>query len=561
MKPNYWLYAGASALVMALASCGGGGGCAGTSFASNAGCNASTAADLSVVSSANQLGNTASSKVTLTVTALDSGKRALAEVDVRVAVDSGSDAVVTQTSTKTDAQGKVTADVTVGANRANRLVNIVVSSGNVTKTTSLQVVGATITATVSPPVLNPGAAGSVRYRVVDQTSNAMSGQVVQISAVGLNPPTVNAVTDNNGEYVYRYTAPTTTGAYTIAATIAGSTNEQIVNVQPAISVPVPSIAITSASVTADPSVVSTNASGTQNRAEIRASFSGANNAPVSNVRARFDLNGDPNSIGGSLLSGNTILYSDANGNATTAYVPASRSSPTNGVTVRVCYAPTDAELANGACPNFALTTLTVTNDALGVTIGTDNKIIVDASKLIYIRRYVVQVADSAGIAKADVNISASVDLPWYYKGRYAIVTSTGGASGAGTGSTSGWQQQVTAVCPAEDLNRNGRREAGEDVDADGRLDPLGTDVVVKLIDTKTGADGKALLQIEYPQNYGSWVPARITVSASGVLGTEGRASFLENPVGVPADAVQDTQVSPPFVVSPYGTNASCTNPN
>jgi hypothetical protein len=561
MKPNYWLYAGASALVMALASCGGGGGCAGTSFASNAGCNASTAADLSVVSSANQLGNTASSKVTLTVTALDSGKRALAEVDVRVAVDSGSDAVVTQTSTKTDAQGKVTADVTVGANRANRLVNIVVTSGSISKTTSLQVVGATITSTVTPPVLDPGAAGTVRYRVVDQTSNAMPGQVVQITAVGLNPPTANAVTDNNGEYVYRYTAPTATGTYTIAATIAGSTSEQIVSVQPASTVPLPTIAITSASVTANPSVVPVNSSGTQNRAEIRALFLGAGNAPVRNVRARFDLNGDANSIGGSLVSGNSILYSDSNGNVTTAYVPAGRTSPTDGLTVRVCYAANDTDLLNGACPNFALVTLTVTNDALGVTIGTDRKIVLNSARLTYIVRYVVQVVDSAGVAKPDVNIAASVDLPWYLKGRYARVTTTAPASGGGSVTTGSWDWQVTAVCPNEDLNRNGVLEAGEDLDGDVRLEPGKSDVAVQLIDTKTGADGKAVLQIEYPQNFGSWVTARITVSASGVLGTEGRASFLQDPVLVPAEAVKDGEVSPPFVVSPYGTNASCTNPN
>lgn len=560
MKSNYWLYAGTAALITVFTACGGGGGSKGDSpFNSNN--SGPAAADLSVVLSANQLGNTASSKVTLTVTALDSGKRALAEVDVRVAVDQGSDAVVTQTSTKTDSQGKVTADVTVGANRANRLVSIVVSSGSIKKATSLQVVGATITSTVTPPVLDPGAAGSVRYRVVDQTSNAMSGQVVQITAVGLSPPTANAVTDSNGEYVYRYTAPTATGAYTIAATISGSTNEQIVNVQPASTVPPPTAAITSASVTANPSVVAVNTSGTQNRAEIRALFLGAGNAPIRNVRARFDLNGDANSIGGTIVSGGSILYSDANGNATTAYVPAGRTSPTDGLTVRVCYATNDAALANGACPNFALVTLTVTNDALGVTIGTDNKIVIDAAKLVYIRKYVVQVVDSAGVAKADVNIAASVDLPWYYKGRYGAVTSTvPAASGGGTTTTTTYGQQVTAVCPNEDLNRNGVLEQGEDVDGDVRLEPGKSDVAVKLLDTKTGPDGKAVIQIEYPQNFGSWVPARITVSASGVLGTEGRASFLEDPVGVPADALKDPTVAPPFVISPYGITDSCTNP-
>jgi hypothetical protein len=552
MTSSNWIVTALLGSVLTLTACGGGGGCAGSSsFNANSGCNATTANDLSITSSANQLGNTASSKVTLTVTALDSGKRAVPEIPVTVSVDKGSDAVVTQVNTKTDTQGKLTADVTVGANRANRLVTLVVTSGSITRTTSIQVVGASITATVTPPVLDPGAAGTVRYRVVDQTSNAMSGQPVQITAVGLTPPTISAVTDSNGEYVFRYIASTATGAYTIAATISGATNEQIVNVQPASTVPPASGVITSASVSANPSVVPVNASGTQNRSEIRALFVGAGNAPIRNVRARFDLNGDGNSIGGTIVSGSTVLYSDSNGVATTAYIPGSRTSPTNGVSVRVCYGNTDAELANGNCPNAAFVTLTVINDALGVTIGTDNKIIIDTARLIYIRKYVVQVVDSAGLAKADVNISASVDLPWFYKGRYALVS-----TGSGSTAVSGWQQQVNIACFNEDLNRNGVLEAGEDLDRDGRLEPGKSDVAVKILEAKTGADGKALIQIEYPQNFGSWVSARITVAASGVLGTEGRASFLEDPVGVPADAVKDAEVAPPFVISPYGISGA-----
>jgi hypothetical protein len=561
MKSINWLVANASACAILLTACGGGGGSAGNSpFNPNAG--TATAADLSVSPSATQLGNTPSSKVTLTVTALDSGKRAVPEIPVTVSVDNGSDAVVTQVNTKTDTQGKVTADVSVGANRANRLVNLVVTSGSITKTTSIQVVGASITATVTPPVLDPGAAGTVRYRVVDQTSNAMSGQAVQVTAVGLTPPTINAVTDSNGEYVFRYTAPAAIGAYTIAATISGATNEQIVNVQPASTVPSASGAIVSASVSANPSVVPVNTSGTQNRAEIRALFLGSGNTPIRNVRARFDLNGDANSIGGSIVSGSTILYSDTNGVATTAYVPAARTSPTDGLTVRVCYGTTDAALANGACPNAAFVTLTVINDALGVTIGTDNRIEVNTARLTYIRKYVVQVVDSAGLAKADVNITASVDLPRYLKGSYTPPpVAPPAASGAAPAPAIPWSWTVTAVCVNEDTNRNGVLEAGEDIDGDIRLEPGKSDVAVQLLDTKTGPDGKALIQIEYPQNFATWVSARVTVSASGVLGTEGRASFLEDPVGAPADAVKDAAVAPPFVISPYGITNSCTNPN
>ena len=49
---------------------------------------------------------------------------------------------------------------------------------------------------------------------------------------------------------------------------------------------------------------------TSNRSELRALFVGAGNAPVQNVRVRFDLAGDANNIGGSLTSGTNVVYSD-----------------------------------------------------------------------------------------------------------------------------------------------------------------------------------------------------------------------------------------------------------
>ena len=84
-----------------------------------------------------------------------------------------------------------------------------------------------------------------------------------------------------------------------------------------------------------------------------------------------------------------------------------------------------------------------------------------------------------------------------------------------------------------------------------------------------------MLRIEYPQNIGSWVQFNILVSASGISATEGRANF-QGVLPVPASALNDPLVPPPFVVSPYGVAASpvvpyttpdgtthlvCTNPN
>ncbi|MFM8898807.1 MAG: hypothetical protein ACKOF9_02515 [Burkholderiales bacterium] len=545
MKTKSLFLLGIASVSIVLSACGGGGGSAGTSpFDPNAG-NA-PAADLDLSPDKVQLVNTPNSKVTLTVTAIDGQKRALKDVDVVVSVASGSDAVVTQTSTKTNDQGRVTADITVGANRANRSVTIEARSGAIKKSTTLQVTGAVITSTLSAPVISPGASGTIRYRVVDQATNPMFGQVAQVTGPGFSPSTATGSTDVNGEYTYSFQAPSATGQYTVSTLIAGVRSDVIVSVQPASTVPeVPAeLNISSASVSANPSVIPVNSTGAQNRTEIRALFLGPNNAPIRNVRVRFDLDGDFNSVGGSFTNQASIVYSDANGIATTAYVPGPRPSPTNGVTIRACYGKTDADLVNGECLRSARTTLTIVNDPLGVTIGTDLLIVVNSANLTFERNFVIQVVDSAGNAKRDVNVSASIDLPWYYKGIW-------------TPGTDGWIKSTTAVCLNEDANRNGVLEGfTEDLDRDNRLEPGKSDVSVLLIDTKTDASGLAKLKLTYPQNYGSWVTTRITVAASGVLGTEGRASYLEDPMRVPVDMVKNKDVEPPFRVSPYGINGS-----
>jgi hypothetical protein len=70
-----------------------------------------------------------------------------------------------------------------------------------------------------------------------------------------------------------------------------------------------------------------------------------------------------------------------------------------------------------------------------------------------------------------------------------------------------------------------------------------------------------VLEVTYDQDHASWVDALITVSASGIAGTEGRAVFSLAPVPVDAAQIRNTSAEPAFVVSPYGVQPSCTNAN
>lgn len=544
----------ASCAAAFLASCGGGTNAGTSVFDQNGGTTTAQAADLLVVADSAQLSDTPSASANVTVTAVDASRNTVAGVPVTVAVDSGG--VVTVSDTKTDSTGKITAVVTSGTDRSNRLITITANSGTISKSTQVQVTGAKVTGTMVPAVLNPGDSGEVRFRVVDQAGNAMTGLSVSISAPGIQSDTATGTTDANGEYVYSYTAPSASGNYQVSATVAGVSDIETVQVQAVSSIPNVTTTITSASVSASPSVVGVNPAGsTSNRSEIRALFLGANNTPISNVRVKFDLNGDPNSIGGSFTTGSSILYSDANGVVTTAYVPADRDSPTNGVTVRACYGTSDTDPNLTSCNTFATVTLTVTNSPLSVSIGTNNQISDTDSGLSYVKQYIVSVVDAAGNAKSDVNLSVSVDLPQYRKGAYGwngtAWVKAGGSESDGS----------TKYCPNEDTNRNGVLESGEDTNGNGRLDPGKSDVSVSLLSTKTGSDGTAILQLQYAKSFGSWVDAWITVTASGVSGTEGRATYVVAPVPVAASELKSQDTAPSFQISPYGVQPSCSNPN
>lgn len=376
----------------------------------------------------------------------------------------------------------------------------------------------------------------------------MANESISVVATGFTPADAAGTTGVNGDFEFSYTAPAAAGSYEVTASAGGNSDSQTVSVQAASSVGPPSGAITSASVSANPSVVGTNLVGsTSNRSEIRALFLASGNQPVQRVRVRFDLAGDANAIGGAFTTGSEILYSDVNGVVTSAYVPATRSSPTDGVTIRACYAASDAALGTPVaplCPAFVTTTLTVTSEPLGVSIGTNELIIVN--ELTYAKKYIVSVVDSAGRAKADVDLVVSLDLTNYRKGFYTLVgdawTKVGGDA---------------AVCANEDTNRNGVLEVGEDLDNDARLDPGKSDVSVSLLHAKTRADGTAELQILYAKSFGSWVDAKITVAASGVAGTEGRAIAVVAPVPVDTASIKNKDVAPAYQVSPYGVVGDC----
>lgn len=532
--------------VAALAACSGGGGSPGNppfdppTLPPGA---TATASDISLTLSKTALSNSGADTVTVTVTAVDSNRNTVPGIPVTLSVDN--DATMAVSGPVTNATGVVTGTVSIGSSRANRSILVTAVSGTLSRQMTLQVTGTKITSTALPAVLAPSAAGIVQYRVVDASGNPLTD--VGITVTGPGGAQSNSRTGNNGDFEFKFTAPAAAGNLDIRASSGGVENVTTIAVLsgPGAIPPVPAGSVGSASVSANPSVVPVNSTPeSTNRAEVRALFVGASNTPIPNVRVRFDLDGDRNSIGGTFTTTNTLVYSNASGIASTAYIPGALGSPTNGVTVRACWDYND--FAVGACPNQAKATLTVRADALSVSIGTDELIL--TPDLVYTKRFVVQVNDSSGLAKPDVLVSPLLDLPAYMKGFYVWNGTL-------------WVQVVNASrCENEDVNRNGVLEvystgAVEDANGNAQLDPRKADVVVSIEGSnRTNVNGQVVLRMTYPRNVGSWLLFSLNVAASGVSGTEGRSTY-SGILPVPADVLK-LEAAPAFVTSPYGVESS-----
>jgi hypothetical protein len=536
-----------------LASCGGGGSSAGTSpFTGDPNSLDPTAARLTLLLNTTTINNSGAATVTATATAATSSGQALSGIPITFSVDNG--ATFTQSAASTGANGQAVAVVSIGADPSNRVITVRASSGSLSATAPFAVTGAALSGTAVPAIVAPGSTGNkIDFRLVNANGAAMIGQAITVSAGSLGSTT--GTTGVNGEFTYTYTAPSTSGPLDITASAGGVSNTQTIDVQASGNSPPGAIgAIQSASVSANPSVVSTNTATTNNRTEVRALFVGLNNLPVKNVRVRFraeDLAGNLLPDGRFSTDGN-VVYSDANGIATTAYIPGARSSPTNGVTLRACYSNVDFAACTPAFPTSTGTTITVAAEPLSVSIGSNNVIVSGPNNLTYKREFVVLVVDASGRAKGNVDIIPSIDLERYYKGQYVRGASwfQGYIVNANTNPI-----QIAAApafeCFNEDINRNAINETGDDVNRNGSLEPRKSDVAISIVGSgKTDENGSAKVVVEYPQNVGSWLRVKILVAATGVSGTEGRATWTEV-LPVPIDAIT-AAAAPAFRESPYG---------
>lgn len=517
------------------------------------------ASDINLVLSKNSVGNSGSESVAVTVTAVDANRNAIPGIEVVFAVDSN--AILTTGNKITDAAGKATATVDIGADRSNRLVTVVAKSKTITRSAAFNVVGAKLQASLAPATLNAGATGKVEYTLTDVNSNAMPGVTVDISGPGV--ATGKGATDAAGKFTYSYVAAGN-GPTAINAQAGGATVLSTVQINANVPVVPAATNILSATFTASPNVVKVNQPGkSDNRSELRLLFLGDKNQPIPNVRARIGFGANASSTDGDISSGkDQVVYSDVNGAAVASFIAGQRASSTEQIKVYACFAKDDTVEQISLCPANRLreVSITVVEPPVSISIGTNNLIGEGTTKLTYTQDYTVLVVDSAGNPKSDVQVNPLIDLLQYRKGFWTwdAVAKT-------------WvQTQNTPECANEDSDANGYRngtiEVGEDLNGNGQLDPRKSDVSVYMVgSTKTDTNGLATLRIEYPQNVGSWVEFTIRVAASGVVSPPawfGRSGGIGTKrwLGVPITVVK-AEGEPPFALSPYGKANVCSDPN
>ncbi|MFC5500430.1 hypothetical protein ACFPOE_23005 [Caenimonas terrae] len=525
-------------------------------------------ADMVLFLDKSTINNSGSDKAQLTVIALDVNRNVVSGAAVAVTTDQNSVFIPTGGNT-TNAQGTYTGNVSIGADKSNRVITLSVTINGIVRRTSVQVIGSKLTVQAQPSTLAPGQAGTISTVLQDSSLNPVAGTTITLSGSLPGVSGLTAVTDFSGQAKFSFTAPGTTGTFTIGAAGSGVTAASV-QVQVVTAGVIPDAVIPAGvvpSLSASPNVLQVNAVGsTANRSTLRFLFVDGSGNPVTNVRVRFDdLTTGIAAVGSSITSGTQTLVTDNSGVVTAQYIAGQNSSPTNGVTIQACYNFTDP-VPPLPCPaaNSVKATLTVAGAALAVSIGDDN--LLTPSNGTYIKKFAITVADSAGRAVANAPVDISLDLTHYGKsqtwGRGTLSTVPTSLTADATIAASG-TATVFYWCQNEDTNRNGVVDPSENrdnsVDANGQptLQPRRSDMIISYDDptvTTTNASGILIIRVQYSQRYGGWLAYKVRVTAN-VAGSQGMA---ERPFVTDVLAADVTNGS--FLTPAYGVN-NCTTAN
>lgn len=358
-----------------------------------------------------------------------------------------------------------------------------------------------------------------------------------VSDIVTGLPTTSATSGSNGQASVQVTS-TSAGAATLTASIPGSAS---------VNTAVQFVATTPAAISlqATPTAISPNSgTGSTKQSSLIATVRDASGNPVPGRTVNFSAITDPS--GGSISPASSPTNS--NGQAVASFISGATSTATNGV-VLVATVPPDPTVPGAPAISSPTASLTVSGQALFISIGYGNTITTDTNKTKYIKTFTVYVTDSNGAAVNNQVLTLSVYPNSYGKG---TLTWNGTAWTYSKGSPT--------ACPNEDVNRNGILDTGEDTNSNGKLDP-GEPIVVSPGQVTTDSTGYASFTLSYGEQFTSWLFA-VDITARGIVaGTESQSTYTAPYLwGLAADYTSQSN-SPADVTSPFGVATDCTNPN
>ena len=205
------------------------------------------------------------------------------------------------------------------------------------------------------------------------------------------------------------------------------------------------------------------------------------------------------------------------------------------------------------------------DDGNRVLIGNTN-VAFELDQLQYQEQFVVQVSNPDGAPSPGSIVTLRLTPVSYNKGQYKPTD----ISDPPDDTVDRWVPDISAVCASEDINNNGALDAGEDVNGNGSLDPdvptltahpeqtptisPGSNIVV------TDDNGFGYFAITYPKSEALWSSVLVIAEVSD--GLPGNIATYDLGLPVLTKDVSDLTIGPPGgEPSPYGTAASCADPN
>ena len=531
-------------------------------------------------------------------------------VDVVFSADADAALMITQGTTGND--GQATASLTTQNNRQNRNIQVTATSGTLSQTLLISVVGTTVNIDgPSSVILNDPV--DLTISLLDSDGNGIANQQVNLSAANGLLSTTTPITGTNGQVTVTYTG-NTSGVETISASALNDESEFTLAVQADnfsfTSVPTEEVnlnnaqslgltwlsnntAVSGAQVTLTTSrgAIATSTKNTDSDGLVSFSISSDNagfatvsatgtDSDGNQVTARTQIefvatvadniivDATPDSIGptgeistisavvrdarGNLVKGKTInfLLDDVSGG---------QISPNQATTDRSGIAKT-VYTSNALSTFEGVKVYGTVDDTQSVSAFTLLTVGDKPFDIVFGTGNTIQSPTESSYTK---EFSAFVTDPDSNPVENANITFSappkpfkqGGIYEKGfwifNTTTNVWNKNVTAVCDNEDVNGNGILDEGEDINGDEQLTP-GNVVAVQSQGT-TDENGQVVFTLSYPKAFGIWTTVAITANGE----SQGSESSEQHDygLGVAADDLTDSASAPP--ANPYGESANC----